>query len=49
MEKQFEQCPVISASEYDNCYFLIHKAYAYFFGDINSKYNAILLKNNMIK
>ncbi len=31
MNKQLEQCPVISAYEYDYCYFLVHKAYAYFF------------------
>ncbi len=31
MNKQLEQCPVISAYEYDNCYFLIHKAYSHFF------------------
>ena len=37
MDKQFEQCPVISAYEYDKCYFLIHKAYAHFFGDIDKK------------
>jgi len=35
MNKQLEQCPVISAYEYDNCYFLVHRAYAHFFGDIN--------------
>ena len=29
--KQLEQCPVISAYEYDNLYFLVHKAYAHFF------------------
>ena len=37
MDKQFEQCPVISAYEYDNCYFLIHRAYAHFFGDMKDK------------
>ena len=37
MNKQLEQCPVISAYEYDKCYFLIHKAYASFFGNINDK------------
>ena len=31
MENQLEQCPVISAYEYDNCYFLVHRAYAHFF------------------
>jgi len=37
MNKQLEQCPVISAYEYDKCYFLIHRAYAHFFGDIKNK------------
>ena len=37
MDKQFEQCPVISAYEYDNCYFLIHRAYAHFFGNIKDR------------
>ena len=42
MNKQLEQCPVISAYEYDNCYFLIHRTYAHFFGDIyNDKDNVI--------
>ena len=36
MDKQIQQCPVISSKEYDNCYFLIHKAYSDFFGDINN-------------
>jgi len=31
MNRQLEQCPVISAYEYDNCYFLIHRAYAHFY------------------
>ena len=40
MDKQYLQCPVISAIEYDKCYFLIHRAYSHFFGkikDINEK------------
>ena len=37
MDKQLEQCPVISAYEYDKCYFLIHKAYAHFFGKIEDR------------
>jgi len=36
MDKQIQQCPVITASEYDKCYFLVHKAYSHFFGDINN-------------
>ena len=38
MKKQFLQCPVITAEEYDRCYFLVHRAYSHFFGDINDKY-----------
>ena len=49
MDKQFEQCPVISAFEYDNCYFLIHRAYAHFFGDMNSKDNVIFKKTQYNK
>ena len=41
--KQLEQCPVISAYEYDNCYFLVHKAYAHFFRNDNK--NIIFTKN----
>ena len=37
MEKQISQTPVITSNEYDNCYFLIHKSYSHFFGDINNK------------
>ena len=37
MNKQLEQCPVISAYEYDKCYFLIHRAYAHFFGVMKDK------------
>lgn len=40
MDKQMSQCPVITSFEYDNCYFLIHRAYAHFFGDINNKYES---------
>ena len=34
MNKHLIQCPVISAIEYDNCYFLIHTAYSFFFKKI---------------
>jgi len=34
--KQLELCPLITAKEYDKCYFLIHKAYSYFFDDMNN-------------
>ena len=36
MDKQLIKCPIISAKEYDNCYFLIHKVYSYFFEKIQS-------------
>ena len=36
MDKQLEQCPVISAYEYDKCYFLIHRTYAHFFEFMNN-------------
>ena len=37
IKEHFSQCPVISATEYDKCYFLVHRAYAHFFGDIDNK------------
>ena len=45
MNKQLEQCPVISAYEYDKLYFLVHRAYAYFFGDMNDKEKYIFPEN----
>ena len=35
--KQIKLAPVISASFYDKCLFLVHRVYASFFGDINDK------------
>lgn len=49
MNKQLEQCPVISAYEYDKLYFLIHKAYAHFFKDIKDKNNVIFESSNFKK
>jgi hypothetical protein len=46
MNKQLEQCPVISAYEYDKCYFLVHRAYAHFFGDINNKEKVKFTQSN---
>ena len=37
MNKQLKQCPVITSQEYDKCYFLVHRVYSHFFGDIKSK------------
>ena len=46
MNKQLEQCPVISALEYDKCYFLIHRAYAHFFGKMEDNSNKYFTKQN---
>ena len=35
MNKQIQECPVITAKEYDKCYFLVHRAYAYFFESLS--------------
>lgn len=45
MENQIQECPVITAEEYDKCYFLIHRAFVYFFGDFKSKYNSFNAEN----
>ena len=50
MDNQLELCPVISAYEYDKCYFLVHRAYAHFFGDINNRNeNVIFTRENFKK
>ncbi len=36
MDKQIQECPVITAEEYDKCYFLVHRAYAYFFDSLST-------------
>ena len=38
MKNQFLQCPVITAEEYDRCYFLVHRAYSHFFDNIDDIY-----------
>ena len=38
MKNQYLQCPVITAEEYDRCYFLVHRAYAHFFDNIDDIY-----------
>ena len=38
MDRQVQFCPVITSKEQDNCYFMIHRTFAYFFGNINDKY-----------
>ena len=49
MNRQFEQCPVISAYEYDKCYFLVHRAYAHFFGNIDDINENVVFKNSYFK
>ena len=49
MNKQLEQCPVISAYEYDKCYFLIHRTYAHFFEDINDRNKDVTLTRGNFK
>ena len=34
MDRQIEQCPLIVSKEYDQCYFLVHRAYSHFFGNM---------------
>ena len=46
MDKQIQQCPVITSYEYDRCYFLVHKIYSHFFGDINDKYEKSMFKTD---
>ena len=49
MNKQLEQCPVITGEEYERCYFLVHKAYSYFFGNINKdNSNSFTIFNNIL-
>ncbi len=50
MNKQLIQCPVISAKEYDELYFLIHRTYAYFFFDkIESNFLSFFNPFNLFK
>jgi len=37
MDKQIKECPIITKEEYDKCYFLVHRAFAYFFENFDSK------------
>ena len=46
MDKQIQQCPVITSYEYDRCYFLFHKIYSHFFGDINNKFEKSMFKTD---
>ena len=49
MDRQLAQCPVISAKEYDDCYFLIHKAYSFFFKQIKKTFFGFLNPVNLFK
>ena len=46
MDKQIQDCPVITAEEYDKCYFLVHRAFSYFLTVLNP--NIILLEKRII-
>ena len=48
MDKQIQDCPVITAEEYDKCYFLVHRAFSYFFNSFESKYNSFREENYII-
>jgi len=50
MDRQIQECPVITAEEYDKCYFLVHRAYAYFFGNFENNNHSFNDENyNIIK
>ena len=50
MDRQIQQCPLITSYQYDRCYFLIHKVYSDFFGDINFRYEKSMFeKKNLCK
>ena len=49
MNNQLEQCPVISAYEYDKCYFLVHRAYAHFFGKMEDKKSLPVFEESRFK
>ena len=49
VEKQFQQCPVITSIEYDRCYFIVHKVYSHFFGNINDKDEKPLFEYESLK
>ena len=48
MDRQIQECPVITEEEYDKCYFLVHKAYANFFGNFDSINNSFNDENYKI-
>ena len=46
---QLRQSPLITGYEYDRCYFLVHKFYSNFFGDINDNLEAPNFKEENLK
>ena len=46
--RQIQECPIITAEEYDKCYFSVHKAYAYFFGNFDSNSHSFSDENYKI-
>ena len=46
MDRQIQQCPLITAYQYDRCHYLVHKVYSHFFGDINYKYEKSMFKKS---
>ena len=47
--EQLRQSPLITGYEYDRCYFLVHKFYSNFFGDINNNLEAPNFKEENLK
>ena len=39
MDRQLSSCPIITAFEYDELYFLVHRAYAHFFTNVSGRRN----------
>ena len=48
-DRQMQQSHIISSYEYDRCYFLVHKIYSDFFGDINNKNEISLFKKENLE
>ena len=47
MDKQIQQCPLIVSKEYDECYFLVHRAYSHFFGNMLNDDNTFSEKKQL--
>jgi len=48
MNGQIQECPLITADEYDKCYFLVHKAISYFFDNFDSNNHSFNKQNFLI-